>query len=275
MRLETQAFRIAPHIARIPHMKVISLQSGSNGNCIYVEAGGIRLLIDAGISGKRAEQRLAAMGRDIRDVDAMLISHDHGDHIACAGIYQRKFKLPLYITEPTLQATQTHRPIGRLDDVRCFSAGSSIKLDGVTVETISTPHDGTDGVVFVIDDGLHRLGVLTDLGHVFDGLEAVIGTLDAVIIESNYDPDMLAESPYPYYLKERISGPRGHISNAEAAELLARSASKKLKWACLGHLSGENNDPGQAIATHRRILGDSIPLHIAGRYEATEPIELL
>jgi len=255
-------------------MKVISLQSGSNGNSIYVESGSARLLIDAGISGKRAAQRLGAFGRDIRDVDAMLISHDHGDHIACAGIYQRKFNLPLYITEPTLSAAQIHRPIGRLDDVRHFQAGNILKIKDVTVETIPTPHDGTDGVAFVVDDGRRRLGILTDLGHVFDGLAALIATLDAVIIESNYDPEMLDSGPYPYFLKQRISGPRGHLSNVESAELLARSAGTKLKWACLGHLSGENNHPDLAIATHRRIAGDALPLHIAGRYEAAELIEL-
>ena len=205
-------------------MKVISLQSGSNGNCIYVEAGKVRLLIDAGISGKRAAQRLGRFDRDIRDVDAILISHDHGDHIACAGIYQRKFKLPIYITQPTLEATQIHRPIGRLDDVRHFSAGETIKFNGVRVETIKTPHDGTDGVAFVIDDGRHRLGILTDLGPVFDGLAALIATLDAVIIESNYDPEMLADGPYPYFLKQRISGPGGHLSNAESTELLSGPA---------------------------------------------------
>jgi len=255
-------------------MKVISLQSGSNGNCIYVETGNTRFLIDAGISGKRAEQRLGAFDRDIRDVDAILISHDHGDHIACAGIYQRKFKLPLYITPPTLEATQIHRPIGQLDDVRHFSAGDVLKFNGVTVETIPTPHDGTDGVVFVVDDGRHRLGILTDLGHVFDGLARLVSTLDAVIIESNYDPKMLAGGPYPYFLKQRISGPHGHLSNVEAAELLTGSVGAKLQWACLGHLSAENNRPDLAIATHRRILGDSLPLHVAGRYEAAEPIDL-
>ncbi|MDP7288162.1 MAG: MBL fold metallo-hydrolase [Phycisphaerae bacterium] len=256
-------------------MKIISLQSGSNGNCICVEAGGARLLIDAGISGKRAEQRMADSGRDIRDVDAILISHDHGDHIACAGIYQRKFKLPIYITEPTLTATQIHRPIGRVDDIRYFQAGDAIKFNGVTVETIPTPHDSNDSVAFVIDDGRNRLGVLTDLGHVFSGLGELIGTLDAVIIESNYDPDMLDMSPYPQFLKQRISGPHGHLSNAESAKLLAGSVGGKLKWACLGHLSGENNDPSQAIETHRRIVGRSLPLFIAGRYEAAEPIELI
>ncbi|MBT3200868.1 MAG: MBL fold metallo-hydrolase [Phycisphaerales bacterium] len=255
-------------------MKVISLQSGSSGNCIYIEAGGARLLIDAGISGKKAEQRLAETGRDIRDIDAILISHDHGDHIACAGIYQRKFKLPIYVTQPTLDATQIHRPIGSLDDVRHFSAGNTIDINGVTIETIPTPHDGTDGVAFVIDDRRHRLGVLTDLGHVFDGLRPLIQTLDAVIIESNYDPEMLAYSPYPEFLKQRIAGPGGHISNAESAQLLAPSVGGKLQWACLGHISGENNDPARAIATHRQILGPSLPLHVAGRYEASTPIEL-
>jgi len=255
-------------------MRIISLQSGSNGNCIYVEAGGVRLLIDAGISGKRAEQRLADCGLDIRDADGILISHDHGDHIACAGIYQRKFKIPLHITAPTLENTQIHRPIGSLHDVRHFAAGDKIQFKGLTVETIPTPHDGTDGVAFVLDDGRRRLGVLTDLGHVFSGLSELIGTLDAVIIESNYDPDMLAQSPYPQFLKQRISGPNGHLSNAEAAELVRRSAGARLQWACLGHLSGENNSPNRAIETHRRILGESLPLHIAGRHEASEPIEL-
>ncbi|MCP4377290.1 MAG: MBL fold metallo-hydrolase [bacterium] len=255
-------------------MKVISLQSGSNGNCIYVETERLKLLVDAGISGKRAEQRLGEFGRDIRDVDAILISHDHGDHIACAGIYQRKFKLPIYITEPTLTATQIHRPIGSLNDVRHFTAGDAIKLNGATVETIPTPHDGTDGVAFVIDDGQHRLGILTDLGHVFDGLSELIGTLDAVVIESNYDPEMLEYGPYPQFLKQRIAGPHGHISNAESAELLARSAGDKLKWACLAHISGENNEPKRAISTYRKILGHTLPLHIAGRYEAAQPIEI-
>jgi len=255
-------------------MRIIPLQSGSNGNCICVEAGGVRLLIDAGISGKRAAQRMADAGGDIRDVDAILISHDHGDHIACAGVYQRKFRLPIHITAPTLENTQIHRPIGRLDDVRHFAAGDTISFADISVETIPTPHDGTDGVAFVIDDGRRRLGVLTDLGHVFSGLPEIIATLDAVIIESNYDPQMLAEGLYPQFLKQRISGPNGHLSNAEAAELLAASAGGRLQWACLGHLSGENNSPARALAAHRRILGGALPLYVAGRYEASQAMEL-
>ncbi|HUS90598.1 MAG TPA: MBL fold metallo-hydrolase [Phycisphaerae bacterium] len=254
-------------------MKVISLQSGSNGNCIYVEAGEVRLLFDAGISGKQAELRLAAHGRDIRRVDAVVISHDHADHVRCMGIYQRKFHLPVYVTEATLAAARAWQDLGPMSDVRPFRVGQVLRFDGVTVETVPTPHDGADGAAFVVDDGRRRLGILTDLGHVFDGLGEVIASLDAVLIESNYDPDLLARGWYPAFLKRRIAGPGGHLSNLEAAELLARHAGRRMRWACLGHLSEDNNRPRLALATHREVLADGLPLHLAGRYEPTDVLE--
>jgi len=255
-------------------MKVISLQSGSNGNCVYVEAGGVRLLFDAGISGKQAELRLALHGRDIRQVDAVLVSHDHADHVRCVGVYQRKFGLPIYVTEPTLRAALNYRALGRLADVRHFTAGHTLRFNGVAVETVPTAHDGADGVGFVVDDGSRRVGILTDLGHVFAALGEVVASLDAVLLESNYDPEMLAYGPYPPHLKDRIRGPGGHLSNREAAELLAAAAGRKMQWACLGHLSQENNDPRLALRTHRDILADGLPLHVAGRYEATDVLEV-
>ncbi|MBL7134003.1 MAG: MBL fold metallo-hydrolase [Phycisphaerae bacterium] len=255
-------------------MKIISLQSGSNGNCIYVEALGTRLLFDAGISGRQARLRLAAHRRDIRDVDALLISHDHADHARCMGIYQRKFLLPVYVTPETRQAAAARCRLGWLDDVREFRPADKISFGRVRVETIPTPHDGADAVVFVVDDGRRRLGILTDLGHVFPGLDEVIGSLDAVIIESNYDPQMLADGPYPLFVKRRIRGRGGHISNVEAAELLNAAAGKRMKWACLGHLSEQNNDPDLALQTHRQILGERFPLYLAGRYEPTRVMQL-
>src|SRR5262245_48717164 len=173
-------------------MKVISLQSGSNGNCTYVEAGDVRLLFDAGISGKSAQSRLADHGRDIYDVQAVIISHDHTDHSRCLGIFQRKFGLPVYVTEPTLMATRAREKIGTLNEVHYFTSGSRLRFGRITVETIPTPHDAEDGVAFVVDDGRSRLGILTDLGHTFGRLVSVMRTLDAVVIESNYDPHMLA-----------------------------------------------------------------------------------
>ena len=253
-------------------MKVISLQSGSNGNCIYVEAGGVRLLFDAGISAIEVEERLALHDRDVA-VDAVLISHDHIDHCRNMGILNRAFGLPIYATAKTYEAAKRHA-LGTIDDLRHFQSGEKVKVGKVVVETIRTPHDAEDGVVFVVDDGKHRLGILTDLGHVFTGLADVVASLDAVLLESNYDPDMLANGSYPEQLKKRITGPAGHISNFEAAELLEMAASRRMKWACLGHLSGDNNTPKLALATNRKILGDRLPLFVATRYEASGVMEV-
>lgn len=251
-------------------MFLLALQSGSNGNCLYVEADGVRLLVDAGISGQSAQTRLAGYGRDIRQVDAILVSHDHADHARSIGIFQRKFGLPIYATAGTLAAAQARHPLGTIDRVCPFSPGEVLRFGGLSVETIPTPHDGTEGVAFVLDDGQQRIGILTDLGHVFGELASVLATLDGVLLESNYDPQMLSSGSYPAFLKQRIRGPHGHLSNLEAAELLATSAGGRLQWACLGHLSEQNNRPELALKTHRKILGPKLCLNVASRYCATE-----
>lgn len=255
-------------------MIAISLQSGSNGNCIYVEADGVKLLFDAGISGRCAEDRLTEHGRDIRDVDALIISHDHADHVRSAGVYQRKFDLPIYVTPATLATACGKYNLGTLNEVKHFEAGESLPFGDVLVETIATPHDGADGACFVVVSGGERLGILTDLGYVFDDLPKLMSTLDAVVIESNYDPGMLANGSYPIWLQRRVSGPGGHISNGEAAELLGPAARARLRWACLAHLSENNNSPEVALQTHAQLLPHGFPIHIAGRYEATEVFEV-
>lgn len=254
-------------------MRVISLQSGSSGNSIYVEAGDVRLLFDAGISGAQAQRRLEYHRRDIREIDALLISHDHVDHSRNMGVYHRKFGLPVYATERTHRASLRHG-IGEFECARHFVAGESLRLGNVTVETIPTPHDAADGAVFVVDDGKRRLGVLTDLGHVFEELAAVIETLDAVILESNYDPRMLRVGSYPEQTKQRIAGPAGHLSNSEAARLLCDAAPKKMQWACLAHLSNDNNTVAIALATHRKLLKQRMPLVVATRDAATEVLKV-
>ena len=135
-------------------------------------------------------------------------------------------------------------------------------------------YDGADGAVFVVDDGRHRLGILTDLGHVFADLPGVVASLDAVVLESNYDPDMLAEGFYPDSLKERIEGPGGHISNFEAADVLKSNASKRMQWACLAHLSEDNNTPDLALKTHRRMLGKRMPIFVATRYDTSDVMKI-
>ena len=253
-------------------MKTFSLQSGSNGNSIYVEAGDVKLLFDAGISGLQAQTRLAEKGRDIRDCHAVIISHDHADHVRCAGIFQRKFGLPIYLTERTYQAARGM--IGLVSDVRRFTAGERIEIGDAVVQTIRTPHDGVDPVCFVVAHNGKKLAVLTDLGHPFPALAEALQEVDAAYLESNYDREMLISGSYPEVLKQRIMGAGGHLSNDEAADLARRHLHGRCQWLALAHLSEENNRPEIALATHRRCLGKLLPLHHASRYEPGDVLEV-
>jgi phosphoribosyl 1,2-cyclic phosphodiesterase len=255
-------------------MRAISLQSGSNGNCIYVEFNDIRLLFDAGISGIQAERRLAQHDIDIRDVNALIISHDHSDHVRCAGIYQRKYGLPIYTTEQTIETACGCHDLGTIHELHYFQPGDTLRFGSVSIETIPTPHDATEGSAFVVVSDNKRLGILTDLGHVFDGLHGIIASLDAVFIESNYDPDMLEYGPYPAFLKRRIKGPEGHISNMDCAELLCSANAKHMQWACLSHLSENNNSPDVALETHKEIVHSLFPIFTASRYAVSDVLAI-
>ena len=254
-------------------MICFSLNSGSNGNCIYVEAEGVRLLLDAGISGKRTAERLAERGRDVRDVDAVIISHDHIDHIRCAGVLARKFGLAVYMTLETHRRGRRYK-LGRIEALRYFQAGDTLRFGAVRVETHPTAHDGVDPVSFVVAAGGKRLGILTDLGHVSAALARLLRRLDAVFLESNYDPEMLAGGPYPAYLTRRIAGDRGHISTVEAAEAVAAACDGRLQWVALSHLSEINNTPDLAAGTHRRIAGAGRPIHVASRHGPGQPLRI-
>ncbi len=245
----------------------ISLQSGSNGNCIYVEAGDTRLLFDAGISGKQAEARLARFGRDIRQVDAVIVSHDHADHVGKAGIFHRKFGHPVWVTRLTLTEAERRLHLGRFSSIEHFEAGATLHFGDVTVQTVPTQHDAADGVGFVVEYAGRRLGILTDLGCPFGALDELVGSVDGLVLESNFDPDMLECGPYPWHLKQRVCGPHGHLSNVDAAELVKRCAGSRLRWVCLAHLSEENNTPELALDTHRQILGRELAIHVASRFE--------
>lgn len=254
-------------------MRMVSLQSGSNGNCIFVEYQGVRLLFDAGLSGAKTAERLNEIGVDIKSVQGVIISHDHADHISCAGVLHRKFGLPVWMTMKTYDKAVAGKRLGRMSDPNIFRAGERLDFGKLAVETVETTHDAAEGVGFVVDNGTSRLGILTDLGHVFTSLPKVVSSLDAVLIESNYDIQMLSKGPYPDQLKRRIRGYGGHLSNIEAAQLL-RSAGSKLRWACLGHISQENNHLELVLETHREFLGSQIPLFLATRYGISEPMEL-
>ena len=252
-------------------MEVITLQSGSSGNCVFVRSGNTRLLFDAGISGSKAESRLAEYGYNIRDCDAVILSHEHSDHICGVGAFHRKFGLPVYANLKTWHATRSKPMTGHMGEPNHFVTGQPFQVGSLRIDPLRTPHDAIEGVCFVIEDSDsgQRFGLLTDLGHVFKGLEKLMGTLDAVLIENHYAHEMLVSGPYPQHLKSRILGNGGHISNEEAARLLEICDATQLQWACLGHLSAHNNSPELALATHRERHGDRFPIFCADRDGAT------
>ncbi|GIW98043.1 MAG: metal-dependent hydrolase [Pirellulaceae bacterium] len=267
--------RRAPTKATI---EVISLQSGSEGNSYYIEAGGVGILIDAGISGVRVTQRLQRLGKDIGKCRSLFISHDHRDHAQCAGIYHRKFGLPIHVTEPTWNAILCCWNIGKIAPtaLRFIKRGDCVEVPTAAgplrVHSFPTPHDGVDCLAFVVECDGKRLGILSDLGHSFPALRSIIRSLDGVIIESNYDPVMLRNGPYPLELQARIAGQGGHLSNEESAELVEWAvAGNRLQWAVLCHLSAENNTPRRAIDAHRAVVPKQFAVQVADRYEACGP----
>lgn len=257
-------------------MEIIALQSGSSGNCIFVRSGDTCVLFDAGISGIKAESRLSEYGYDIRDCQALVLSHEHSDHISGVGVFHRKFGLPVYANLRTWNATRAKPATGCIGHPNHFVTGKSFQIGSLQIESLRTPHDAIESVCFVIQDSLSgkRFGLLTDLGHLFPALREVMGSLDAVLLESNYDTDMLRAGPYPQHLKDRIVGQRGHLSNEEAAMLLEHVDASRLQWVCLGHLSAQNNSPDVAVAAHRGRHGDRFTLFCADR-EGPTPLPKL
>lgn len=247
-------------------MITFSLQSGSNGNCIYVEAGGVRLLFDGGIPARRVRDRLLDYGKKIHEVHALIVSHDHHDHVSAVGAIHRLFHIPVYATRATTAACRAK--LGALRKLEHFESGQPVRFDGVTVHTIPTPHDAADGVAFVVEHGSRRLGIFTDLGNPFRELREALATVDAAYLESNYDPQLLETGPYPEDLKRRIRGEHGHLSNEEASALL-RGLCRRPRWVALAHLSDENNRPDLALHAARAAVGVDFPVLVARRDRAS------
>jgi phosphoribosyl 1,2-cyclic phosphodiesterase len=251
-------------------MITFSLQSGSNGNAIYVETADANLLFDCGLTGKKTAERMDVHDRHPRDLTAVLVSHDHRDHIKGVGVLARRFGIPIFTTIGT-RGILPKKGVGHIPDLRDFRAGETLEFGATRVETISTPHDGIDGVAFVVEENGSRLGIFTDLGHVFPGLVKVLEGTDAAYVESNYDVRMLECGAYPAHLRARIRGPGGHISNVEAADIACEAANGRLRRLILSHISEENNAPDVALGTARARLPEGMDLALAGRYE-TSPI---
>ena len=230
-------------------MRFSPLFSGSNGNALYVEMGDARILIDAGVSGTRIVRALETLGVLPGMLDAILLTHEHSDHVQGAGILSRKFDIPLYATRGTWMAIADR--MGRLSpsNVRELRAFEDFYVGDIGVMPFALPHDASEPVGYSVSCGGTRVAVATDIGHLKgEWLEAVSGC-DLVLLESNHDVDMLKAGRYPYELKRRILGNRGHLSNVDAGRAAVKLAKSGVRQIVLGHLSGENNFPELALRT--------------------------
>jgi phosphoribosyl 1,2-cyclic phosphodiesterase len=229
------------------------LASGSGGNACYVETEGARILIDAGLSCREIERRLAVVGVSADRLDGIVLTHEHSDHIRGVGPMARRYNLPLYVNSGTLENGQ--KTLGRLPDLRMIETGGSIAINDLLIETFTKCHDAADPVGIVLSSNGTRIGLATDLGRSTRLAEERLKGCQALILEFNHDPKMLDEGPYPLYLKRRIKGPDGHLSNQQGGQLLRAVSHPELRVVVLAHLSKTNNDPEKARNEAIRVLG--------------------
>jgi phosphoribosyl 1,2-cyclic phosphodiesterase len=237
-------------------MKITPLASGSSGNSFLIQKNGCSILLDAGLSGKQMEERLNVVGADPACLSGIVVSHGHSDHVKGVGVLSRRYHLPVYMNHGTW--SESSMIIKELHDLTIFETGKPFALDCFNIYPFSVPHDSADPVGFRIKSGKEGLGIATDLGIATGLVATVLTGLQVVVVESNHDPAMLRDGPYPWELKQRVKSRLGHLSNQQSAKLLQQIVSDSLKVIILAHMSQTNNRPDLAMDCAAEALGDFI-----------------
>ena len=226
---------------RITEMRVLVIGSGSSGNCIYIEHGDEKFLIDAGISRRRVKKALEEIDTGLDELKAIFITHAHGDHVKDLSMILKFNQIPVYATPETI--TRNKFPRKDIDELRIIKQGESREFGSLTIKAVSSSHDIPGSVVFFISNNRKNVGIVTDLGVVTRKVSDEMKKADLLLLETNYDPDMLSAGPYHPDLKRRIRSSRGHLSNFDAERVLKVIKPSNLHTVLCGHLSQENNAP--------------------------------
>ena len=256
-----------------------SLYSGSSGNCSFVQTNNTKILIDAGESAKKIVEALTSINVDPSTIDAILVTHEHSDHVKGLGIFSKKFQIPVYANLETWNAMPKQKEKIEEDKIRTFSF-DKFNIKDIEIKPFSIPHDAANPCGFNLYHENKKMSIATDIGHMNKEIINHLTNSSFMLLEANYEPEILKCSSYPYLLKERIKGPNGHLSNSDAGKTISYLVNHGLNNVMLGHLSKENNFPELAYKTvveeliENHLEENSLHLSVAERYNVSPIIDV-
>lgn len=252
-------------------LKFCSLYSGSSGNSSFIQSENINILVDAGVSGKKIVDALASINIGIENISAILVTHEHSDHTQSIATLSKKYNIPVYANKKTWEAMQDKKEKMSKENICYFNNNKPFSLNDVTIFPFDIPHDAANPCGFTISDFNSKISIATDIGHMTTSIIDNIKNSNFLLLEANYEPDVLKCSSYPFHLKERIASPIGHLSNIEAGKTINYLADFGVKNIMLGHLSNENNFPELAYkSVCEQIENKSLNLSVANRFSPSE-----
>lgn len=230
-------------------LKFCSLYSGSSGNSLFVSSNNTNILIDAGVSAKKITEALTSINVDIEKIDAILVTHEHSDHVQSLGVLSKKYNIPVFANENTWNAMPKQKEKINLDNQNFYKSSENFTIGDLTIHPFSIPHDAADPCGFNILNDNTKISIATDIGHITENIMENLKNSSFILLESNYEPNVLKCCSYPYILKQRIDGPNGHLSNISAGKTIANLMNYGINHVTLGHLSKESNMPELAYNT--------------------------
>ena len=261
-------------------LKFCSLFSGSTGNSLYVQNNNTKILIDSGVSCKKTVDALESINVKPEELDAILVTHEHSDHIQSVGTLSKKYNIPVYANSKTWSKIPNEiEKIGK-SNIYTFKTSENFYVGDLKIHSFKTPHDAIESCGFNIFDGKTKISIATDLGHVTDEINTCLKGSKFILLEANYEPEVLRMCSYPFPLKTRISGPNGHLSNNSAGETISTLIESGLSSVMLGHLSKESNFPQMAYATvlneleKKHFKKEDIDISVASRIEPSKLLEI-
>ena len=258
-----------------------SLYSGSSGNSLFVETNNTKILVDAGVSSKKIENSLLDINVNPSSIDGILVTHEHIDHVQGLGTFSKKFDIPVFVNRETLDAMPKQRDKIDVKNIRTFKVSDKFSIGDLDIKPFSIPHDAINPCGFNIYNNKKKISIATDIGNMTSNVLRNLEESLFILLEANYDPEVLRCSSYPFALKSRIAGPTGHLSNEAAGKTISHLLESGLKTAMLGHLSKENNFPELAyqtvideLITNDYFKNDSLNLSVASRSEHSKLINI-